>query len=280
MKHLAYRILAAFIFFTRLPFWRIAEVPKECYQKVVSLWPLVGWLTGGVMALTFWLTSFILPPGIAILLALTARLLITGALHEDGFADFCDGFGGGTTRQRVLDIMKDSHIGTYGVLGLIMYFLLLFVTFDTILGFGPFSDGAYRIVLLFLMADPFCKWVSSTIIYFLPYARTEAEAKNKLIYTRASLLEKILSLMLGILPMVIIVMVLQLFNDIPLLILACTTSILTAILLFHLMHRRIQGYTGDCCGATFIICELVFDLTALAYIHTYNIVTWQHLFSK
>ena len=266
MKHLAYRILAAFIFFTRLPFWRIAEVPKECYQKVVSLWPLVGWLTGGVMALTFGLTFLFFPPSMGILLALTARILITGALHEDGFADFCDGFGGGTTRQRVLDIMKDSHIGTYGVLGLIMYFLTLFVTLNSILDFGPFSESSYRIVLLFLTADPFCKWVSSTIIYFLPYARTEAEAKNKLIYTRASLVEKLLSLMLGILPMVIIVMVSQRFDDFLLLILACTTSILTAILLFHHMHRRIQGYTGDCCGATFIICEWVFYLTALAYI--------------
>ena len=118
-------ILAAFIFFTRLPFWRIREVPAECFKHVVPYWPLSGWLTGGIMAGVLWLSAQILPFSVAVLLALAARLLITGALHEDGLADFFDGFGGGTNRERILSIMKDSHIGSYGVIGLIFYFLLL-----------------------------------------------------------------------------------------------------------------------------------------------------------
>ena len=61
--------------------------------------------------------------------AILVRLLLMGALHEDGLADFMDGFGGGgTDRQRILDIMKDSRIGTYGVLGLIVYEMMLFTT--------------------------------------------------------------------------------------------------------------------------------------------------------
>ena len=118
-------ILAAFIFFTRLPFWRIREVPAECFKHVVPYWPLSGWLTGSIMAGVLWLSAQILPFSVAVLLALAARLLITGALHEDGLADFFDGFGGGTNRERILSIMKDSHIGSYGVIGLIFYFLLL-----------------------------------------------------------------------------------------------------------------------------------------------------------
>lgn len=114
-------ILAAFIFFTRLPFWRIREVPAECFKHVVPYWPLSGWLTGGIMAGVLWLSAQILPFSVAVLLALAARLLITGALHEDGLADFFDGFGGGTNRERILSIMKDSHIGSYGVIGLIFY---------------------------------------------------------------------------------------------------------------------------------------------------------------
>ena len=83
-------ILAAFIFFTRLPFWRIREVPAECFKHVVPYWPLSGWLTGSIMAGVLWLSAQILPFSVAVLLALAARLLITGALHEDGLADFFD----------------------------------------------------------------------------------------------------------------------------------------------------------------------------------------------
>ena len=77
------QILAALIFFTRLPFWKIKEVPQECFKHVVSYWSFSGWLTGGMMALIFWGASTILPHGVAVILALTSRLLITGALHED-----------------------------------------------------------------------------------------------------------------------------------------------------------------------------------------------------
>ena len=120
------QILAALIFFTRLPFWKIKEVPQECFKHVVNYWSFSGWLTGGMMALIFWGASTILPHGVAVILALTSRLLITGALHEDGLADFFDGFGGGTNRESTLRIMKDSHIGSYGVLGLIIYYLFAY----------------------------------------------------------------------------------------------------------------------------------------------------------
>ena len=115
------RLWASLMFFTRLPFWRIRQVDAECFKHVVDYWPFVGWLTGGTAALVFWLVSGILPVTTAALAAIGTRLWLTGALHEDGLADFCDGFGGGPTRERTLAIMKDSHIGTYGVLGLVFY---------------------------------------------------------------------------------------------------------------------------------------------------------------
>lgn len=89
------RILAAFIFFTRLPFWRLAEVPSEYFKNVVSRWALVGWLTAGLSVIVLYTASLILPASVAVLLAIVTRLLITGCLHEDGLADFFDGFGGG-----------------------------------------------------------------------------------------------------------------------------------------------------------------------------------------
>ena len=105
------KLLASLIFFTRLPFWKIADVPPAYFKRVVDYWPFVGWLTGGIMAGTLWITAEFLPVQTAVLLALAVRLLVTGALHEDGWADFCDGFGGGTSRDKILSIMKDSHIG-------------------------------------------------------------------------------------------------------------------------------------------------------------------------
>ena len=109
------RLLAALMFFTRLPFWRIKQVDAACFKHVVDYWPFAGWLTGGTMALVYWLAAGWFPGSVAALLAVGTRILLTGALHEDGLADCCDGFGGGTSRDRILSIMKDSRIGTYGV---------------------------------------------------------------------------------------------------------------------------------------------------------------------
>ena len=243
------QILAAFCFFTRLPFWRIAHVEKRYYEQVISWWPLVGWLTGGIMAIVYMAASACqLPLGVCIVLAVVSRVLITGALHEDGFADFCDGFGGGTQRQRILEIMKDSHIGTYGVLGLVLYYLLLWNILTDV-----FSHDLSP--LLFVAADAACKFFSSTIIYFLPYARSEAEAKNKLIYVRPSATVLLISFVFGLLPISLLMI------EKPQLAFCLIVPTLCCLLLFTWMHRRIQGYTGDCCGATFIITELTFYLS-------------------
>lgn len=154
------QILAALIFFTRLPFWKIKEVPQECFKHVVSYWSFSGWLTGGMMALIFWGASTILPHGVAVILALTSRLLITGALHEDGLADFFDGFGGGTNRESTLRIMKDSHIGSYGVLGLIIYYLLAY----NLLVALPLTVTPFFL----LSGDTWSKFISSNIINTCP----------------------------------------------------------------------------------------------------------------
>ena len=170
------RILAAFIFFTRLPFWRLAEVPSEYFKNVVSRWALVGWLTAGLSVIVLYTASLILPASVAVLLAIVTRLLITGCLHEDGLADFFDGFGGGTSRERILSIMKDSHIGSYGVIGLILYFSLLYTLLSSL---SPALAGS-----AILAGDPFSKGVAGMIINRLPYARKEEEAKNKTVYSR------------------------------------------------------------------------------------------------
>lgn len=246
------RIWAAFIFFTRLPFWRLHEPPKECYKTVVEHWPLTGWLTGGAMAATLYFGSMVFPYAVAIILAILVRLLITGALHEDGLADFMDGFGGGgSDRQRILDIMKDSHIGTYGVLGLIIYALLLITAL--------FSLPPTMAALTILVADPFSKMVTSQLIIMMPYARTENEAKNKTVYRKISLWAGISLAIQGLLPLAGYLYLTHLPWEI-IVFLPC----LVMYFLYLLIWRRLRSYTGDCCGAVCLLVELAFYLVVVA----------------
>ncbi|NDV82011.1 adenosylcobinamide-GDP ribazoletransferase [Bacteroides sp. 51] len=246
------RVLAAFIFFTRLPFWRIKEVPAAYFKSVVNYWPLVGWLTGGITATVLWAASLILPLSIALLLAIVSRLWITGALHEDGLADCFDGFGGGTTKERTLMIMKDSHIGSYGVIGLIFYFLLLWGLLMAI----PFP----LVCLVIIAGDVWGKFVAAQLINVLPYARKEEEAKIKVVYNRMNWSIFLFTLICGITPLLTLLP--------PHLWIAALLPLLVFFLLYRMMKKRLQGYTGDCCGATVLLCELSFYLGVVLL--TYN----------
>jgi adenosylcobinamide-GDP ribazoletransferase len=248
-------ILAALIFFTRLPFWRIKEVPAEHFRYVVGYWPLTGWLTGGLAAVALWISSMVLPAGIAVLLALIVRLCITGALHEDGLADFLDAFGGGTTKERMLAIMKDSHIGTYGVIGLIVYFLLLWTSLSAIS--VPLVCGVV------VTGDVWSKFVAGQLIRLLPYARKADESKIKTVYDRMSAGTFLFAFLCGILPLLVLLPV-RLW-------LAAILPLPVFFLLFLLMKRRLQGYTGDCCGATALLCELSFYLGVVLLTHHQSI---------
>ena len=245
------RIWASLIFFTRLPFWRLHEPPKECFNMVVEHWPLVGWLTGGIMAATLWLGAQVLPYSIAVLLAIVMRLLVTGALHEDGLADFLDGFGGGgDNRQRILDIMKDSHIGTYGVIGLILYLLLLFFCLS--------SMTPEKAALSILAADPYAKMLTSQLITMMPYARKEEEAKAKVVYRQISAVAGISLAVQGLLPLGLFIW----YTGVEWSTLIFIPA-LVMYFLYQLIWRKIHGYTGDCCGAVCLLVELSVYLTLL-----------------
>ena len=245
------RIWAALIFFTRLPFWRLHQPPQECYKSVVEHWPLAGWLTGGLMAATLYVGSMYLPYIIAVLLAIVVRLLVTGALHEDGLADFLDGFGGGGhDRERILAIMKDSHIGTYGVLGLILYELLLAACL--------FSLPPTLAALTILAADPYAKMVTAQLIMMMPYARREEEAKNKTIYRKMQWSASISLAVQGLLPMGLYLWYTGLAWELVIF-LPC----LAMYFLYLLIWNRLRGYTGDCCGAVCLLVELAVYLTVI-----------------
>lgn len=228
------RLIAALSFFTRIPFWRLSSLESRHYENIVPMWPVAGILTGVVMSCTFYMTSLVLPSSVAIVIAMISRILMTGGLHEDGFADFCDGFGGGSTglpdkdRERTLRIMKDSFIGTYGVLGLVFYFLLLWNILFSLSDLLPL----WKMMICMIVVDVFSKFMSSMIVYFLPYARDAENAKNKIVYNKGS--RPYIAMFLSVITL-----------NAPIL-----------FLLFRWMKNRIGGYTGDCCGATFMLMEL------------------------
>ncbi len=242
-------VAAAFVFFTRLPFWRKVDISGEDFSRIIPYWPLTGWVTGGLSALVLLYGSYMFPVEVAVIVALCVRLLLTGALHEDGLADFFDGFGGGTSRERILAIMKDSHIGTYGVISLIFYFLLSVLLLSSL----PLS---LRCALLFA-ADPLAKGITGAVVNLLPYARTAEQSKSGTVYTKMPLSKLVLSFVFALLPV---------FIFMPLYAYGIIITVLVFFALVIMLKNKIGGYTGDCCGAVMLLCELSFYLmTILIY---------------
>lgn len=240
MRQILYDIWAAFTALTRLPFWRIKEVPHEHFRHITDHWSLVGWLTGGVMAGVIWSSGQFLPTPVAVTLAFIVRLLLTGALHEDGLMDLFDGFGGGRSRERVLEIMKDSHTGAYATIGFVAYALL----WVSLLGFLELRQA----MLAVLIADPLSKFVVAHMPMLLPYARKESESKMQTVYRRRIPVGKwILSALFGLLPIL-------LWYQVGWVMLVISLLLFLSMIAF--LKKRIGGYTGDCIGAVFLICEV------------------------
>lgn len=241
---------AAVGLFTRLPVWKVVKIDKSNYDRAVTFWPLAGWITGGITALCIWGLSYVLPMPVAVVAALAVRLILTCALHEDGLADFCDGFGGGYEKERILAIMKDSHIGTYGNIGLIIYFILMVSVLSTL------SPKVAACAML--AADPFSKLCAGQLTNLLHYARPEG-AKNQLSYSRMSAARIVVMAMMGIIPCVPLLMLNAVYG------LSLLAPVVILILMIFYLYKKIGGYTGDCCGATFLICEAMM-LTSISSI--------------
>lgn len=234
----------ALSFYTRLPC--PVKVDPQDLSKATLFLPLVGWLVGGLMTLSFTLANSLWPHSTAILLALAAGILCTGALHEDGFADVCDGFGGGYTRQRILDIMQDSAIGVYGCAGLLLILSLKF----SLLNDAPANAAP----LLLLTAHPLSRLAPLLLMQRYPYARTNNSKAAVAVYKPTSQ---------GLL-------FAATFAVLPLLLLParCWLAILPVLMVNALLgryfNRHIGGYTGDCLGASQQIAEIIFYLSTTA----------------
>ena len=238
--------LLAIQFLTRLPVPRGLATTEEELGKAAAFFPLVGIIVGGSAAAVFVLGKRVMPVSVAVLLSLGFAAFITSAFHEDGLADTFDGLGGGWTRDRALEIMRDSRIGTYGSLALI-FLILGKYTFLTAL--EPRQIWRWLIV-----AHTASRWTVLPLCMWLPYAR--AEGQGKLVAKQVSSL----ALLIGSVTLLVILPLLFPWQTAFFTIAITATTVLFAGLYFK---RRLGGITGDCLGAVNQITEIVLYLGAL-----------------
>ncbi|MBY6096788.1 adenosylcobinamide-GDP ribazoletransferase [Ferrimonas balearica] len=246
-------LLAAIAFLTRIP------VPYHWYQDIdfaciSRLFPLVGGLIGSVASMVLLATAPLFGQPIAATLTILSLLLLTGAFHQDGLADLCDGFWGGQTRERKLAIMKDSQIGTYGVLSLIGATLLA----SQCLAALPLAH-AWAILI---GAQGGSRMMSGYLPALLPYARQDGNSKTPQRLHRPDARHLLVLTGSGILTL------LPLLYLAPALALATVLTMASALFVMaRLQRRHLDGYTGDTLGATQQIAELVALLSAVAFFH-------------
>ncbi|NMG00579.1 adenosylcobinamide-GDP ribazoletransferase [Aromatoleum toluolicum] len=238
-------------FFTRLPVPAWVPWSPERLNHAARYFPLVGWVVGAIGAASWLALALILPPSVAVLLSMAVTIRATGAFHEDGWADACDGLGGGWDKSQVLTIMKDSRIGSYGTVGLVLMLLAKAAALVELAGAG---DAAVAIALL--VAHPLSRLASTSLIHTLEYVREDETAKAKPLARRLTGTELAIASAFGILP-------LALLHPGE----AATALIAVAAVTLwagRYLVRRLGGYTGDCLGAVQQATELAIYLGILA----------------
>ena len=244
-------VLTAIQYFTRLPVPRWVGYSERQLNDASRYFPLVGILVGLFTGVVFVLTLRVFPQPIAVLLAMLSGILLTGGFHEDGLTDTCDGFGGGQDRPQILAIMKDSRVGSYGVLGLVFALLLKF----SALAMLP----AAQFVAISAAAHAFSRFMAVSLIYTQRYVRDDDSARAKPAAQNLSHAAFACAALFALLPLVW----LGAGGG-----MAAGVAIALRIVVAQYFYRRIGGYTGDCLGAVQQITEVGFYLGLLAWIST------------
>lgn len=264
MKRQLTLFLVAAQFLTRLPVPQLDGFQPNWLPQSARYFPLVGALIASIGLCVWRLSLNRFPSPVAIGLTMAATLLLTGAFHEDGFADVCDGFGGGGSRESILAIMKDSRIGAYGAIGIVMMLGLKWATWASL------PRTAFP--LLFAGAQMGSRWCATSLICRLQYVRTDADAKSKPLADGMGAKDWLLSGALGAMALMPMLMLEGSETDpstVPALLAALAAAGGAALLAGMYFKKRIGGYTGDCLGAAQQVAELSFCLAALAVLDSH-----------
>lgn len=231
---------------TRLPMGRLSD-PAPTLGEAAWAFPLVGLLTGGAGWVTLIAAAAVgLSPYLAALAALAAIVWLTGSLHEDGLADFADGMGGGRDAAHCLDIMRDSRIGSYGVVALI------FVTAFKVTALAEIPQKELLAVLLFVGVASRVSMLA--VLVRLPSARSDGLG-NSAAGPNAGVL----------LPGATALLLISIFLE-PRALIILLGMALGAAFVALIAYRRIRGQTGDVLGATQSISEALGLVTATALV--------------
>ena len=251
------------LFWTAVMFYTRLRVPanlthsSQALNKSRKYFPLIGILIGAIGVITFLVCQSFLSAPISIALSMVATILATGAFHEDGFADSCDGLGGGWKTEQVLNIMKDSRVGTYATVGLIC---LLGIKFLSLVELSQVSFNI--LVFSYIAAHTVSRLASSLVIERYTYVQDIDQSKVKPITdTRLSSPDLHQTLIISAVPLIILAFVA--FTPTLLSLLAC---FVVAKLFANYSEKRIGGYTGDILGAIQQLSEVAFYLAFLALI--------------
>jgi adenosylcobinamide-GDP ribazoletransferase len=225
-------IAAAFQFLTRLPLSRLAYKP-DALPRAAKYFPLVGLAVGAAAAGLYRLLSTHLPISVIAVLMVLFSTLVTGGLHEDGLADAADAFGGGWNRQQVLEIMKDSRIGSFGALALV------FSVGGRVLLLAYLPSGS--LVQYVISAEVLCRWVMLPLGAVLPGAGEQGSQGARIARQVSGI-----SLAVGtLISLGVVGFMLRQSTVWP-------VAVALAVTLFSGLYYkyRIGGITGDCFGAT------------------------------
>jgi adenosylcobinamide-GDP ribazoletransferase len=252
-----YLLLLALSFFTRVPV-RLPEVVKpEMLHQASRYFALIGVFIGAVTALILVLLASFLSLSLAVLISMACSLLLTGAFHEDGWADVWDGFGGGWTVEQKLNIMKDSRLGTYGAASL---FFILMTKYQSLVLLGTHNENpVLALSFALVLAHTLSRVVSTSLIFSMSYVSEDAQSKVKPLAQHLSIKGLIILLITG---------AVVLFTLLPLMhafvMIVCLWII--RILLILWFNRQLGGFTGDCLGAAQQILEVAVYIILLVLV--------------
>jgi adenosylcobinamide-GDP ribazoletransferase len=256
-------LLTALMFLTRIRVPKYVDHSPEYLQKAPKYFPLVGLLVGAIAAFVYLLGNRWVSEDIGILASMISGILVTGAFHEDGFADCCDGFGGGWTKEKILSIMKDSRLGTFGVIGLLAILGAKFLLLKELPQYTPdldhptsniFSNYHFFITVL-LAAHGLSRLMPILVIQFSIYVSDPDTSKSKPIADkRLSGLDLALAFIFALIPFIFLSWHF---------LLAILPVLYTTYELNRYFKKWIGGYTGDCLGAVQQLSEIIFYLAVL-----------------
>ena len=164
-------LLAAIRFLTSIPLPWGREASREEFVRSVGYYPVVGLLIGLILAGLYWLLGLFLPSAIVNVLLITALVVISGALHLDGFVDTCDGIGGHKTPEERWQVMHDSRVGGFGIIGACCLLLVKYISLNSV-------PEPLMIMTLVLM-PVISRWAMVYAIFAYPSARPSGLGKER-----------------------------------------------------------------------------------------------------